>query len=177
MPYRFKKLGERKGFTLIEILIAVAIVGIICTIAITRYIFQIRMERVRPAVNDIIYLRRIVQLYYGSKGKYIPYDLNSVSGGELTAGYNLSRKLSHDYIYQIETYNTSANFDTAVRNGTTDIIPIRITATSNGTGEQLIYRIVGDGGGLASNININTNDTREWGGALAGFTFKDPKKI
>lgn len=63
--------GERaRGFTLLELLVVMAIVALLLTIAAPRYFRSV--ERAREAVlkQDIATLREVIDKYHGDTGKY-----------------------------------------------------------------------------------------------------------
>lgn len=81
---RIGKVGEwsARGFTLIELMIVVSIVGILATIAVPSY--QSSLVKAREAVlrQDLFTLRELLDHHRADKGKYPP----SLEG-LVTAGY------------------------------------------------------------------------------------------
>ena len=62
--------GERRGFTLLELLVVMAIIATLLTIATPRYFRS--LERSKEAVlrQDLASLRESIDRYYGDTGKY-----------------------------------------------------------------------------------------------------------
>jgi len=67
-----RKEGDRsvRGFTLIEIIIVFALIGILVGLALPRY--QHSRHRAQEAVlkEDIFQMRKLIDQYYSDKGKY-----------------------------------------------------------------------------------------------------------
>jgi general secretion pathway protein G len=62
--------GRRRGFTLVELLVVMAIIATLLTIAVPRYFRS--LERSREAVlrQDLTTLRESIDKFYGDTGKY-----------------------------------------------------------------------------------------------------------
>lgn len=70
---KIKKLTtSRRGFTLIEILIVLSIIGILLGLAVPQY--QMSVKRAREAVlkENLFILRKMIDQYYQDKHKYPP---------------------------------------------------------------------------------------------------------
>lgn len=81
---RIGKVGGRnaRGFTLIELMIVVAIVGILATIAVPSYQASLIKARETVLRQDLFTLRELLDHHRADKGKY-PSSLDSL----VTAGY------------------------------------------------------------------------------------------
>jgi len=67
-----KKINRPQGFTLIEILIVLAIIGILLGLAVPQY--QMSIKRAREAVlkENLFIMRKMIDQYYQDKHKYPP---------------------------------------------------------------------------------------------------------
>jgi general secretion pathway protein G len=68
----FDELNRKKGFTLIEILIVLSIIGILLGLAVPQY--QMSVKRAREAVlkENLFILRKMIDQYYQDKHRYPP---------------------------------------------------------------------------------------------------------
>lgn len=67
-----KRTGERKtsGFTLIELMIAVAIIAILASIAVPSYTEYVRRSKITEATNELATLRVRLEQYYQDNRNY-----------------------------------------------------------------------------------------------------------
>jgi len=74
---KMKKSSNKSGFTLIEILIVLSIIGILLGLAVPQY--QMSVKRAREAVlkENLFILRKMIDQYYQDKHKY-PSTLQSL---------------------------------------------------------------------------------------------------
>jgi len=63
-------MGQEKGFTLIEIVVTAAIIGIIAAIALPSYEDYIRRSRITDAFNNLLSLRIQMERYAVDKRNY-----------------------------------------------------------------------------------------------------------
>ena len=69
--------GELKGFTFVEVMVVLAIVALLLTIALPRYFSG--LERAKDAIlhQDLMTMRNAIDNYHSDKGSY-PYSLDSL---------------------------------------------------------------------------------------------------
>ena len=62
--------GRRRGFTLLELLVVMAIIGTLLTIAVPRYFRSLQRSREAVLMQDLATLRESIDKFYGDTGKY-----------------------------------------------------------------------------------------------------------
>ncbi len=62
--------GRRRGFTLLELLVVMAIIATLLTIAVPRYFRSIQRSREAVLRQDLTSLRESIDRFYGDTGKY-----------------------------------------------------------------------------------------------------------
>jgi general secretion pathway protein G len=62
--------GKRRGFTLLELLVVMAIIATLLTIAVPRYFGSLQRSREAVLKQDLTTLREAIDKYYGDTGKY-----------------------------------------------------------------------------------------------------------
>ena len=79
MVMKMKKNGSSRqdGFTLIEMLVVVAIIGILATVAVGQYRMSIVKAKEAVLKENLFHMRSAINLYFADKGKY-PYDLQAL---------------------------------------------------------------------------------------------------
>lgn len=75
---------SKKGFTLIELMIVVAIIGILAAIAIPRFASMLEKSREGATKGNLGALRSAVSIYYGDKEGTWPVDLTTSFSTYLT---------------------------------------------------------------------------------------------
>jgi type IV pilus assembly protein PilE len=98
---------KRKGFTLIELMITVAIVAILAAIAIPSYQNQIRKSRRTSAKTALLDLSGREEKYYATNNNY-PASLSSVgySTVDATGALQVPNNTNEDYYSVTITLNT-----------------------------------------------------------------------
>jgi type IV pilus assembly protein PilA len=90
-------IGKQQGFTLIELMIVVAIIGILAAVAIPAYSDYIKRGWVSEAVQLLGALKTPVEVYYTSKG-VVPTDINLLSG-KYTTNFRILVPPTNDKIF------------------------------------------------------------------------------
>jgi general secretion pathway protein G len=62
--------GRRRGFTLLELLVVMAIIATLLTIAVPRYFRSLQRSREAVLKQDLTALRESIDKFYGDTGKY-----------------------------------------------------------------------------------------------------------
>ena len=129
-----KKWNKKNGFTLLEIIIVVIIIGILASLALPRFFKTVEFSRANEALAGLSAIRRAMERCYLFKNQYNSCttfaDLDVEDPGGLTNAH---------FSYAISA-PTAANFTiTATRlsldgGTTTDTIKIGDTGTKVGTG-------------------------------------------
>ena len=80
---RTGKAGHARGFTLIELMIVVSIIGILATIAVPSYQSSLMKARETVLRQDLFTLRELLDHHRADKGKYPPSLDSLVAAGYL----------------------------------------------------------------------------------------------
>jgi general secretion pathway protein G len=62
--------GRRRGFTLVELLVVMAVIATLLTIAVPRYFRSLQRSREAVLKQDLTALRESIDKFYGDTGKY-----------------------------------------------------------------------------------------------------------
>lgn len=126
---------SRKGFTLIELVVAVLIIGILAAIAVPRYIRVVEKSRAAEAKN-ILGLIRAAQVSYGLEIDFYTTDIPSLSldvpTGGCVPGYYFTYSIT-DADFTAGTFTTRADRCTAGGKSPASIIPYFITIDQDGS--------------------------------------------
>ena len=79
-------MKTQKGFTLIELMIVVAIIGILAAVAIPAYSDYLKRSQVAEALGLLAGLKTPTEEWYGSKGTW-PTSISNQLGGKLAGKY------------------------------------------------------------------------------------------
>ncbi len=72
-PSKIILFGKNAGFTLLELLVVVLIIGILAAIAVPKYEMSVKKARVMKMVPLLKALVNAEELYWSANGKYTPY--------------------------------------------------------------------------------------------------------
>jgi general secretion pathway protein G len=64
--------GERRAFTLVELLVVMSIIAMLLTIAVPRYFRSMQRSREAVLMQDLTSLRESIDRFYGDTGRYPP---------------------------------------------------------------------------------------------------------
>lgn len=90
------RTGRSAGFTLIELMIVVAVIAILVAVAVPTYQDSVRKSRRGQAQADLVEASQAMERYYTVNGKYTGKTLKEIAGfdqsprGNGTAYYSLS---------------------------------------------------------------------------------------
>ncbi|MFC1679898.1 type II secretion system protein [Elusimicrobiota bacterium] len=76
-----KTRKAKRGFTLIELMIVVAIIGILAAIAIPKFADLIRKSNEGATKGNLGAVRSALSIYYGDMEGYYPVNINSLTTG------------------------------------------------------------------------------------------------
>ena len=62
--------GRARGFTLIELIVVLAILALLLTIAIPRYFVHVQHAKEATLKQDLSIMREAIDKFYGDKGRY-----------------------------------------------------------------------------------------------------------
>jgi general secretion pathway protein G len=62
--------GRRRGFTLLELLVVMAIIATLLTVAVPRYFRSLQRSREAVLMQDLTSMRESIDRFYGDTGKF-----------------------------------------------------------------------------------------------------------
>jgi len=101
---------KKKGFTLVELLVVVAVIGILAAIAIPAYLGVQTRTRREAAVTDMQNLASAMELYYQEHNRYAPSDGTMTDVDEIKDLYRAFRPGSSNFSYSVTVSNNGQDF-------------------------------------------------------------------
>ncbi len=102
---------KRKGFTLVELLVVIAVIGILAAIAIPAYIGVQTRTRREAAITDLKNLASAMELYYQEHNKYAPSDGTISGADQLKQIYRAFRPGGNNFSYRVHITNNGQNYE------------------------------------------------------------------
>ena len=149
-----KNTKKRKGFTLVEVLVVVLIVGILAAIAIPSYHFTIERSRATQGITSLTQIAKAQKTYNAKRGKYaesmigLPLDMKDSDGSEATgaefADQYFDYKIFGDEFERARATRNTGEYELSVEYETGEIFcrPIEHKICQNlnlAEGEELIH--------------------------------------
>jgi prepilin-type N-terminal cleavage/methylation domain-containing protein len=106
---RLRTAGLRRGFTLIELMIVVAIIGVLAAIAVPKFAELIRKSNEGKAKGNMGAIRSAIAIYYADMGGMFPTD--ELSSLTVDTKYLASIPKAHSPNYHAETGAVKNNSD------------------------------------------------------------------
>lgn len=63
-------LHRHRGFTLVELVVVMALIGLLLSIAVPRYMASLERGREKVLAHNVAQLREAIDQYYGDRGAY-----------------------------------------------------------------------------------------------------------
>ena len=126
-----KNSKKKKGFTLVEVLVVVLIVGILAAIAIPSYHFTIERSRATQGITSLTQIAKAQKTYNAKRGKYaesmigLPLDMKDSDGSEATgaefADQYFDYKIFGDEFERARATRNTGEYELSVDYGTGQI--------------------------------------------------------
>ena len=126
-----KNSKKKKGFTLVEVLVVVLIVGILAAIAIPSYHFTVERSRATQGITSLTQIAKAQKTYNAKRGKYaesmigLPLDMKDSDGSEATgaefADQYFDYKIFGDEFERARATRNTGEYELSVDYGTGQI--------------------------------------------------------
>jgi len=148
----FARRPPSRGFTLIELMIVVAIIGILAAIAIPKFADLVRKSQEGRTKGNLTTIRSALSVYYGDNEGIFPYILNS----GLTSGEKYLKEMPKIVVPAFTDQGNTGHGETQAVSTLTDYAASSVTDSGNW-------------GYVNNNANIN------WGKIFVACTHNDSK--
>lgn len=105
-----KKFSMSKGFTLLELMITVAIVGILASVAYPAYTDYVKTAKRADAIKALLAEEARIEEYYLNNDTYVGFSLASTTSPE--GYYNITLSGETAFVYQMTATRSPAGDDT-----------------------------------------------------------------
>ena len=120
-------MRKQRGFTLVELLVVIVVIGILATIAVPRFLASQDRAHVTAAVSDVYHFRKALAVYEMDYGAYP--DQGFGNGGGIVAA--LVDPSGNDYMILPDGQSFNSFSYTPVNNGESYEIQVVATDHSN----------------------------------------------
>lgn len=110
-----KQVSNRKGFTLVELLVVVAIIGILAAIAIPKFTSANTTARGAKVQADLRTLDSASQIYNASAGSYT--DITGLVAGNVLAAAPKALSASTEFVINGSTYTAAGDYTVDASSG------------------------------------------------------------
>ncbi len=101
---------KKRGFTLVELLVVVAVISILAAIAIPAYLGVQTRSRREAAVTDLQNLASAMELYYQEHNRYAPSDGTTSDLNTIKTRYRAFRPGTNNFSYKVTVSNAGQDY-------------------------------------------------------------------